>query len=137
MSLSKLDLNRIDAGRFVTYANDSSRCFCQVRLGSGERILVSAAQGEIRVYRLALFGLFPRGVIGIFTSADLATLLPFDLMYGLFEKDAMTHPLDCVSVFMASLPSIASVRDFFHQPKHVQVALVRERLPNAVEGMVR
>lgn len=131
MNLSKVDLRRLNPDTFITYANTASQCFCQVRLRSGDRILVSGAQGEIRVYRLALFGLLPRGVVGIFTAADLATLLPFDLIYGLLEEEAMTHPLDCLSLFMASLPDLARVREFFHQSKDEQAALIRQVLTNA------
>lgn len=85
------------------------------------------AQGEIRVYRL-LFGFIPRGVVGIFTAADLAMLLPLDLVCGLFEKNAMTHPLDCVSLFLSGFQDIARIRDFFHLPHDAQAADVKQIL---------
>lgn len=121
---------------YITYANNESQCFCQIRLKSGERILVSGAQGEIRVYCLALFGYMPRGVVGIFTAAQLAKILPFELTYGNFEKDTMTHPLDIISMFLAAFPDIAQVRDFFHRPQDEQAATVKQVLTTTATRML-
>ena len=131
MTLAKVDLHRVDPKTFVTDANNESQCFCQIRLKRGERILVAGAQGEIRVYRLVLFGFMPRGVVGISTSAHLATLLPFEPTYGLFEKDAMTHPLDSLSMFLAIFPDIDQIRDFFHRSQDDQAAAAKHVLTTA------
>ena len=131
MTLARVDFHRVDPKTFVTYANNESQCFCQIRLKSGARILVAGAQGEIRVYRLVLFGFMPRGKVGSFTAAHLATLLPFELTYGLFEKDAMTHPLDSLSMFLAIFPDIDQIRDFFRRSQDNQAAAVKHVLTTA------
>ena len=131
MTPAKVDLHRVYPKTFVTYANNESQCFCQIRLKSGERILVAGGQGEIRIHRLVLFGFMPRGVLGIFTAAHLATLLPFELTYGLFEKDAMTHPLDSLSMFLAIFSDLDQIRDFFHRSQDDQAAAVKHALTTA------
>ena len=131
MTLSKVDLHRVDPKTFITYANNESQCFCQIRLKSGERILVAGARGEIRIHRLVLFGFMPRGVVGICTAAHLSTLLPFELTYGLVEKEAMTHPLDSLSMFLATFMDIDQIRDFFHRSQGNQAAAVKHVLTTA------
>ncbi len=52
--------------QIVTYVNDARRCFCQIKLDSGERVLISIAglpNPSIKVLRLALAGLIPLGSI--------------------------------------------------------------------------
>lgn len=137
MELARLNLHQVDPKIYITYANNERQCFCQVRLQSGERILVAGARGEIRVHRLALFGLMPRGALGIFSAAHLATILPFELTYGLFEKKAITHPLDSLSIFFAILPDIAAIRDFFRSAQDDQAAAVKHVLTTVASRIPR
>ena len=56
-------------GQKITYQNDDKKKFCQIKLDSGERILVSVAQSGVKIYKL-LVGTIPMGTV---YNADLKT----------------------------------------------------------------
>ncbi len=45
-------------GKVIAYISDERRCFCQLKLDSGERILISIAQ-SIKIMKLAFGGTIP------------------------------------------------------------------------------
>lgn len=55
-------------GEVITYASDKRRCYCQLKLDSGERILVSIGRGHdgttatIKIFRL-LLGMIPTSTV--------------------------------------------------------------------------
>jgi hypothetical protein len=59
-------------GKVVTYANDAKRCFCQIRLDNGDRILISFASvptASVKVMKLALGGMIPVQTVWEYTLA--------------------------------------------------------------------
>lgn len=64
----------------VTYRDDQTHCFSQLKLADGSRILVSIGSGEIAVFKLILGGTVPSGTIWKAKG-------PNDIR-GLFKTDA-------------------------------------------------
>jgi hypothetical protein len=93
----------------VRYKNDGrSGCFCQIKLDSGERILISIAVSGIKVFKLILRGLIPIKIIWN---------CPISKLYSTIDKfidpeDPMKHPLDSVRDALLKLKSIKEVEDF-------------------------
>lgn len=81
--------------------------FCQLRLASGERVLVSMARSGIVIYRLKFFGLIPAERIAEWapTDADAARF------FATFPTDRPEHPVETVAQALidAECGSIADV----------------------------
>ena len=43
----------------ITYKNTAKQCFCQLKLDSGERVLISIARTGVKLFQLGLAGLLP------------------------------------------------------------------------------
>ena len=66
-------------GKVVTYGNSKYKCFCQIKLDSGERLLISIVNiptPSVKLMKLRFFGLCPVQTIWEYnpTMADPATL---------------------------------------------------------------
>jgi hypothetical protein len=119
--MEKVYLPTLDPQHFVTYRNDGTRCFCQVRLDSGERILISAAKGEIKLMKLGFGGTVPLKTIAKLNAAQLARLLK------LFFADSsypLLHPLDLMALLIAGAPSVAELKMFFAADREAQSVVV-------------
>ncbi len=95
-------------GEVVTYKNDASHCFCQVKLDSGERILISIGSGTIRISKL-LLGAIPTETI--WESGDASTIVKTFLADG-----KVKHPLDASRDMALAAKSIADLRTLLSQP---------------------
>lgn len=70
--------------KIITYKNDKYRCFCQIKLNSGERILISIAgtpTPSIKVSKLALGGLYPYRQYGSITRQWRVVMKPMQEKY--------------------------------------------------------
>jgi hypothetical protein len=81
--------------------------FCQLKLDSGERILISCAQTGIKIMKLGWGGLFPTG-----TLADWP-LRQLDEAIAIFAdtNSPAAHPLDAIVSKLKSCSSIVEVRN--------------------------
>lgn len=97
--------------RVVTYRNEHGYCFCQVRLDSGERVLISIAQSGIQLRRLALGGLVPRELVAEWPVAHLREAV------DLFADPARPsqHPLDTIKDKLLTMQSLADLREFLRR----------------------
>jgi hypothetical protein len=128
LAVAKIDLHKINPKTFVTYANNATQCFCQVRLESGERILVSGAQGAIKVFRMRLFGMIPSGCLATLDAHRLSTLFPFEMCYGLLQPEQMAHPLDLLSIVLSGIENVGEIEKFFLWPLQNQAECVKHVL---------
>ncbi len=119
--MEQVNLHALDPQRFVTYRNDATHCFCQVRLESGERVLVSGAGGEIKLIRLGLGGMVPLRTIWRLGAAQLAQL--FKPMFA-DSSYPLLHPLDMTAVMVAGTPSIAALKRFLAADPEAQRGVV-------------
>ena len=120
-TMIQIDLNRVDPRRFVTYRNNPTQCFCQVRLDSGERVLVSGAAGEIKLVKLRLGGLMPGATIATISSGQLVQLFKPMLADPLFP---MKHPLDLMAMMVAANSSINELKGFLDSDPETQNTIV-------------
>ena len=125
--MEQMNLRSLDPRRFETYRNDLTRCFCQVRLDSGERVLVSGAQGAVKLVKVALGGLIPIGTISTLGSAQLAQLFRPMMADSSFP---FQHPLDMTAMMVAGMPSISELKAFLAADPETQ----RKVVSTAVEG---
>ena len=125
--MEQMNLRSLDPRRFETYRNDQSRCFCQVRLDSGERVLVSGAQGAVKLVKVALGGLLPVGTIATLGSAQLAQLFRPMLTDAAFP---FQHPLDMTAMMVAGMPSVSDLKAFLGADAETQ----RKVVSAALEG---
>lgn len=98
--------------KVVTYANNSSQCFCQIRFESGERVLISIAgppHAGVKVMKL-LLGFIPTGTVWECNAA----------MAGGFDKyvhklqlmfPEVKHPLDSFRDRLLPCKSISEARE--------------------------
>lgn len=100
-------------GEVVTYRNEPPhRMHCQLRLDSGERILISISHSGIRISRLGVGGFLRTGTIWKCGRDDIRESLELFV-----EPDkAITSTLDAVKDKLIDLKSIAEVKSFFSQP---------------------
>jgi hypothetical protein len=61
-------------GKIITYKNQGSKgMFCQIRLNSGERVLIGIAQTGVKISKLSFSGLIPTNTI--WESSDVPKLV--------------------------------------------------------------
>jgi len=92
-------------GQIITYKPGA---YCQMKLDSGERILISIAQTGIKISKLVLGGLVPTGTIW-----ECGTFDP--KMHKVIEffadpQDPGRHPLDAIKDKLIKCQSIDNVR---------------------------
>jgi hypothetical protein len=72
-------------GKVITYKNDFKHSFCQIKLDSGEKVLISMGSGTLRISKL-LLGVIPTETI--WESGDAKTIM------RIFLEGDIKHPLD-------------------------------------------
>jgi len=92
-------------GNIVTYKNEGRKgVFSQIKLNNGERVLISIAANEIKIYKVVLGGLVPSKTIWSFP--DLFKFL--DLIQ---KNNYFGHPLDVLVKKVKDLDSIVQVQE--------------------------
>ncbi len=109
---AKQDLEGARLAQVVTYANNSSQCFCQLKFESGERVLISISgppNAGVKVMRL-LLGIIPTETI---LECSAATVGGFDgyihRLQLMFPE--LKHPLDSFRDRLLPCKSIAEAKD--------------------------
>ncbi len=74
--------------KIITYKNEGTKgVFSQIKLDSGERVLISIAANEIKIFKLKFFGAIPSG-----------TVWEYPDLFGFFDllttNGYSGHPLD-------------------------------------------
>ena len=102
----------------VTYGNDHKQCFCQIRLDSGERILIGMYNNPtptFKICKVRFGGLIPTDTIWEFT-AEMAGGKPELYLKVMMMFDANgAHPLDAVRDVLLRCGSIIEVRQEIHR----------------------
>jgi hypothetical protein len=96
------------AAEIFIYRDGGDRCYCNMRLASGERVLISLSAAGLLVTKLMFFGTIPTARIARLNPEDLAAML-IQLMPHNPTPDA--RPLKLVTGFCARS---ASIRDLQH-----------------------
>lgn len=80
--------------------------FCQLKLASGERILISCAQTGIKIMKLGFAGLFPTKTLAEWpiSNVDEAIRIFAD------ASQPTQHPLESIKAKLMSCSSIADVQ---------------------------
>lgn len=120
--------------KIVTYKNDKYRCFCQIKLDSGERILISIAAiptPSIKVSKLAL-GLVPIQTIWEYNPTmaggyEAYAKKTFDMFVN---PEAPKHPLDAIVDTLLPCKSIEEVRYVFLEGERLSNSSASERTFN-------
>ncbi len=98
-------------GEIITYTNEGPKgTYCQIKLDSGERILISIAQPGIRIYKLILGGLVPRGTIWECGIDDVSKAIE---IFG-DPENPTAHPLDAIKDKLINCKSIEDVKSLIH-----------------------
>jgi hypothetical protein len=85
--------------KIVTYKNDLKHCYAQLRLDSGERILVSIARHNIRIYKLSLMGMLPTSTIWSSTEVE----------YFMIRTECNDDALDGMCTLLSKFNSISDI----------------------------
>lgn len=78
--------------------------YCQLKLASHERVLISCAQTGIKIMKLGFGGLIPTKTIADWPISQLATAIHIFTD----ENDPSQHPLEAIK---AKLMTCSSIRD--------------------------
>lgn len=70
-------------GKQITFRNDLSVQCCQIKFEDGKRILISVAEGEVKIFSLKIFGLLPDKTINTFS---VMRLFEFDYYKEILEQ---------------------------------------------------
>ena len=102
----------------VTYANSECLCYCQIKLDSGERALISIASAPtpcVKLKKLGFFGLWPIQTIWEYnpTMAGGYEAYVRKMMQMFQDPSALEpkHPLDILRDRLLPCRSISEVRD--------------------------
>jgi hypothetical protein len=92
--------------KIITYKNaGASGCFCQIKLSSGERILISIAQDGILISKLGVFGIVPTKTIARWEISELSSVVE---LFG-DELSIAKHPLDVIKEKCLICQSISDI----------------------------
>lgn len=80
--------------------------YCQLKLDSGERILISCAQTGMKIMKLGFRGLLPTRTIADWPIAELRSAIALFIDEG----QRNLHPLDAIKNRLMACTSIAEVR---------------------------
>lgn len=97
----------------VTYANNSSQCFCQLKFESGERVLISFAgppSAGVKVMKL-LLGVIPTETVWECSAATSGGFDGYIHRLQLMFPEAK-HPLDSFRDHLLPYKSIAEAKEF-------------------------
>ena len=79
--------------------------YCQLKLASGERVLVSCAQTGIKIMKVAFGGLIPTRTIVNWPISELASAIEIFAD----ETTPMQHPLDAIKSKLLACSSIKEI----------------------------
>lgn len=101
--------------KIIAYKNDKYRCFCQIKLNSGERILISIAgtpTPSIKVSKLALWGFIPIQTIWEYNPKMASGYEAYarNIFYMFGNPESQKHPLDAIIDALMLCDSIEEVR---------------------------
>ncbi len=92
-------------GQIITYKNEGvSGVFSQIKFDNGERILVSIANDEIKIFKLILGGSIPAKTIWHYPNL-------YKFVELLFKKGVSDHPLDLLVNKLITYNSISEVQN--------------------------
>ena len=105
-------------GNVVTYANNKYQCFCQIKLDSGERVLISIASAptpSVKLMKLVFFGLWPIQTIWEYNPTMAGGYEAYVRNMMKMFQDPLDvepkHPLDILRDRLLPCRSISEVRD--------------------------
>lgn len=92
-------------GKVITYKNEGAKgVFSQIKLDSGERVLISIAANEIKIFKLKFFGAIPS-----------ATIWEYPNLYEFFDlltaNGYSEHPLDVLVEKVKNFNSIGHLQN--------------------------
>jgi len=96
----------------VTYANNSTQCFCQIKFDSGERVLVSISgppNAGVKIIKL-LLGIIPRETIWECSAAMAGGFNNYVHKLHLMFPEAK-HPLDSFRDRLLTCRSISEAKE--------------------------
>jgi len=79
--------------------------YCQLKLASGERVLISCAQTGIKIMKLALGGLIPTRTIVSWSISELASAIEIFVD----ESIPIQHPLEAIKNKLLTCSSIKEI----------------------------
>ena len=120
--------------KIVTYKNDKYRCFCEIKLDSGERILISIATiptPSIKVSKLAI-GLVPVWTIWEYNPTMAGGYEAYARKtFNMFvNPEAPKHPLDSIVDTLLPCKSIEEVRNVFLEAERLANSSASESTSN-------
>jgi len=98
--------------KVVTYANNSSQCFCQIKFESGERVLISIAgppSAGVKVIKLFL-GIVPTDTVWECSAASAGGFDAYVRRLQLMFPE-VKHPLDSFRDRLLPCTSISQARE--------------------------
>lgn len=118
----QLELQRVKTegykGKVTHYANNKYMCCCSIKLGSGERVLISIATAptpSVKIVKMGPFGIFPVQTIWEYNPTMAGGYdAYFQKMMMMFQDPLAKepkHPLDTLRDRLLPCKSIAEVRD--------------------------
>jgi hypothetical protein len=99
--------------KVVTYANNSSQCFCQIKFESGERVLISIAgppNAGVKVMKL-LLGLIPTETVWECSAALAGGFDKYIHKLQLMFPE-VKHPLDSFRDRLLPCKSVSEAREY-------------------------
>ena len=106
----------------IVYANSVLRSYCQIKLDSGERVLISILSNRkagVKVMKLSLFGFWPTATLWEYTPTKAGGEETFfQNMIAMFPDTLSAerrHPLDIVCERLLLCKSTAEVRTSLQQ----------------------
>lgn len=99
----------------ITYQNNSSGKYCQIKLDDGNRILISIAQPGIKIIKLKWGGLWPSGDIFDISTNDLFSDKYKSALTKLSEKSLEPDMLDVFKNILIECKSLQEVQDTLKQ----------------------
>ena len=92
-------------GKIITYKNEGTKgVFSQIELNKKERVLISIAANEIKIFKLKFFGSIPGKTI--WNYPDL-----FQFVDLLFKDGRESHPLDVLVDIAKDCASIEQLQN--------------------------
>lgn len=91
----------------ITYKNTAEQCFCQLKLDSGERVLISIAQTGIKLFQLGLAGLVPIRTVAEWDIPQIWTAIRIFADLDAPQKP----PLDTIRDRLLRCRSIADIEE--------------------------
>ncbi len=99
-------------GEVVTYANNGSQCFCQIKFESGERVLISVSgppNAGVKIMKL-LFGIIPTQTVWECSAAMAGGFDDYVHKLHLIFPE-VKHPLDSIRDRLLICKSIREATD--------------------------